>query len=353
MSAISQLQKYFEGKRLFIPIAIGVGVAFYFFYHDFDIEAYRAITWKPAILVWFLIALLMVVFRYLGYVVRLRILSDKVLTWKECLQLVGLWEFSSAISPGIVGGTAAAFILLAQEKKLDTGKSTAIVLATSYLDVLFYVLAVPLFLAFTGILDLIPLNVGPIGKNGMLYYFLGAYGLLLAWAVFIYIGLFRHPKWISTAVINLFKLGFLRRWKVNAKEWGDEIIISAIEYKSKSRKYWFAAFGATVFSWTARFVLVNMLILAFGNGLEFLEIFSKQLIMWGALLIPFTPGASGLAELLFPAFLGEYFANGQLANSTSVLWRIISYYPYLFLGFIIFPVWIKRIIKDRRSTTEV
>ena len=349
MSALSQLQKYFEGKRLIIPIALGVVVGLIFFYKDFDREAYDVIDWQPRVFIWLFLAVLMFLFRYLGYVLRLRILSEKLLGWRESLQLVALWEFCSAISPGIVGGTAAAFILLAQEKKLGTGRATAIVLATSYLDVLFYVLAVPLLLVFTGLLPILPESVGPAGSNAIVTYFLLAYLILLLWAVLVYIGIFRRPRWIKHIVTKLFSFRILKKWQQNAVEWGDEIVTSAQAFKDKPRSFWLKAFGATFFSWSARFVMVNFLILALGSGMQFLAILSKQLVMWGALLIPFTPGASGLAELLFPAFLGEYFANDQLANSTSVLWRLISYYPYLFLGFIVFPVWIKRVIKQQKA----
>ncbi len=349
MSALRQLKKYFEGKRLFIPIALGLAVSFYFISKDFNPSVYKNIVWGPRMLFWLLLALIMLVFRYLGYVVRLRILSDKVLSWKECFQLVLLWEFSSAISPGIVGGTAVAFVLLAQEKKLDTGQSTAIVLATSYLDVLFYIVAVPLILLLTGLDSQIPEQVGPFSKSLVKGYFLFAYFLLLSWAAVVYIGIFIKPAFIKRVLIYLFKLPLLRRWKRKAHIWGEELIIAAEEFKKKKKSFWLKAFGVTTFSWVARFLLVNFLILALGYGSSIMEILARQLIMWGALLIPVTPGASGMAELLFPAFLGEYFSNIQLANTTSVLWRLISYYPYLILGFIIFPIWIKRVIKDQRS----
>ncbi len=353
MSSVRQLRKYFEGRNLIIPIVIGVAVVFYFFYRDFDPNAYKDIDWGVNVLFWFILALIMVGFRFLGYVYRLRILSDEKLSWRKCFHLVVLWEFSSAISPGIVGGTAAAFILLAQEKKLGTGKSTAIVLATSYLDVLFYVLAVPLLLIFTGLNSQIPGQIGVFSGSLMKGYFIASYVILIVWAVVVYVGIFIRPQVVSGILKGIFRLPLLRRWKENAKVWGDELLVASEEFRLKRRPFWFKAFGATLFSWTARFALVNFLILAFGHGTEVLEIFARQLIMWGALMLPVTPGASGLAELLFPAFLGEYFSNPQLANSTSVLWRLISYFPYLFLGIIVFPIWIRGIIKEARSRHQL
>jgi uncharacterized membrane protein YbhN (UPF0104 family) len=67
--------------------------------------------------------------------------------------------------------------------------------------------------------------------------------------------------------------------------------------------------------------------------------------MWCILILPITPGASGLAEALFPAFLRKYFVNDTIANIGTLIRRLLSYYPYLIIGTVIFPVWIRRIIK--------
>ncbi len=74
----------------------------------------------------------------------------------------------------------------------------------------------------------------------------------------------------------------------------------------------------------------------------------KQLIMWGVLLIPLTPGASGLAEILFSSFLGEYFASPSLANMTSIIWRLVSFYPYIVAGVIVLPLWINRVFMSKK-----
>jgi uncharacterized protein (TIRG00374 family) len=53
-----------------------------------------------------------------------------------------------------------------------------------------------------------------------------------------------------------------------------------------------------------------------------------------------TPGGSGLAEFIFSDFLGEFIPQG-LSASLGLLWRLISYYPYLFIGAILLPRWIR------------
>jgi uncharacterized protein (TIRG00374 family) len=88
-------------------------------------------------------------------------------------------------------------------------------------------------------------------------------------------------------------------------------------------------------------MLVNCLILALGNGVAAAEIFGKQLVMWAALMIPATPGAAGMAEWLFKGFMNNYFAHGQITSTTAFLWRLLSYWPYLFAGLLVFPAWLK------------
>jgi uncharacterized protein (TIRG00374 family) len=62
------------------------------------------------------------------------------------------------------------------------------------------------------------------------------------------------------------------------------------------------------------------------------------------ILLSPTPGGSGLAEFMFTDFLGEFISKG-LAPTLSILWRMLSYYPYLFIGAIILPRWIRTHIK--------
>jgi uncharacterized protein (TIRG00374 family) len=87
--------------------------------------------------------------------------------------------------------------------------------------------------------------------------------------------------------------------------------------------------------------VVNCLILAFHSGNDQVLIFARQLIMWIIMLISPTPGSSGVAEIVFTSFLSEFITHG-LQDAMSLLWRIISYYPYLVIGAIFLPRWIRR-----------
>ena len=261
------------------------------------------------------------------------------------MNIVILWEFASAITPGIVGGTAVALGIISQEKNINSGRSTAIVMATSYLDVLFYVLCIPILCAVSGISQHIPLLVGPFSHQAIFSYFLTTYSLFLGWVVIVHFGLFIKPKLIGTITKKIFSIPVLRKFSSKSEQWSNELEIAANELKNKDRSFWLKSFFHTSLAWFARFALVNFLILAFGNGTEVLAIFTKQLIMWGALIIPITPGASGLAEVLFTGFFSPYFDTAAQANTTSLIWRLISFYPYIIAGTVVFPIWLRNKIK--------
>lgn len=88
--------------------------------------------------------------------------------------------------------------------------------------------------------------------------------------------------------------------------------------------------------------------MAFNPGLlpaDHFLIYARQLVMWVILLISPTPGGSGIAEFAFSGFLEEFSPDG-LAGIQATLWRLFSYYPYLIVGSIVLPVWLRRIFKQ-------
>jgi uncharacterized protein (TIRG00374 family) len=89
-------------------------------------------------------------------------------------------------------------------------------------------------------------------------------------------------------------------------------------------------------------------VLAFGTTIfsEQLLIFARQFILWIIMLIPVTPGGSGVAEIMFPIFLKGYLPIG-LEEAVGVLWRLIGYYPYLIIGAILLPRWLRRVYSKK------
>jgi hypothetical protein len=73
---------------------------------DASALSYLSITWNSIFWIW--VAFLFVLSRTFFYVWRIRSLCDGNLSWMATLRIILLWEFTSAISPSTVGGTALA-----------------------------------------------------------------------------------------------------------------------------------------------------------------------------------------------------------------------------------------------------
>ncbi len=99
-------------------------------------------------------------------------------------------------------------------------------------------------------------------------------------------------------------------------------------------------------SWTSRYWVVNTIIISF-FGFKFMNfdnnllVFGKQLVMWIMMLVSPTPGGSGFAEYVFKEFLNEIVPSGT-GVMLAFVWRVLSYYPYLFIGMFIVPRWIRK-----------
>jgi hypothetical protein len=118
-------------------------------------DALSAINWNSKTFLWLGVALLFMVGRDFFYMLRIRLLTNKELTWKSSFSVIMLWEFASALSPGVVGGAAVAMFILKREK-IALGRSTAIVLITTLFYNLFYIILIPFVFLFIGQADLFP-----------------------------------------------------------------------------------------------------------------------------------------------------------------------------------------------------
>lgn len=288
-----------------------------------------------------LMALVMMFCRDFGYMIRIRYLTDKKLSWRQSFRVIMIWEFASAMTPGIVGGAAVAMFILKREG-INLGKSTAIVLITALLDELFYILIVPLTLLLVGTEAFFP-NEFTTQFFGMVInpfaLFLVAFSVIFLIVLFLLVAIFIAPYWFKNFLLFFCRIFFLKKFKSRVEKTGDDIIIASKEFKGKSFSFWGTVFGATIFSWMGRFMVINCLILAFSPLADQLLIFARQLSMWVILLISPTPGGSGIAEFAFSGFLSDFIPFGMVAI-LAILWRLISYYPYLFVGAILLPKWL-------------
>jgi len=327
-------------SKVILPTVIGLGVVVYLFYREFDPEIFSRITFTWTSALWLFAAFLCMVGRDFGYMIRIRALSDWELNWRQAFRIIMIWEFTSAATPGSVGGTSVATLFVHKEG-INVGRSSAIVMMTSLLDELYFVLMFPLLILLvkSGVLFAIPDSPG--WTHGLMAIALIGYGIKLIWVLALGYGVFFNPRGLSRLIYRIFHMPGLRRWKRGAGKAALDIIVSAKEMKSKKAKYWIDALLSTFLAWTSRYWVVNFMFLAFFAVNEHFLIFARQLVMSLILLVSPTPGGSGVAEFTFDIFLGDFIPQiAGFAIALAFLWRLISYYPYLIIGALMVPKWL-------------
>jgi uncharacterized protein (TIRG00374 family) len=335
-------------SRAIYPIIIGLGVVGYMFYRVFNPEALTLLNLTGWSFVWILVAITLMAFRDIGYIIRLMLLSEGKLTLRQAFRVIMLWEFTSAITPSAIGGTSVA-ILYINKEGLSVGRSSAVVMATSLLDELYFILMFPLLLILVKAKVLFGISgiEGEMSFSNELFLFaIVGYSLKLIYVLILSYGLFFNPRGLKWLILMIFKLPILRRWKYDANDAGTEIIENSKDFKKKSLSFWLKAFGATILSWTSRYWVVNALLLSFFAVSDHFLIIARQLVMWIMMLVSPTPGGSGFAEFVFKRYLGEFIpvdsaSLGAVAIAMALVWRLATYYPYLIAGVIIFPRWVK------------
>ncbi len=335
-------------SRALYPIIIGLSVVAFMFYREFNADVFSFIKLTKWGVLWLLIAMLLMVFRDVGYILRLLVLTEGKLTLRQAFRVIMLWEFTSAITPSAIGGTSVAILYVTKEG-LSVGRSSAVVMATSLLDELYFLIMFPLLLLFVKTSVLFGLSgqdATAVFSNELFFFALIGYILKFLYVIVLAYGLFINPRGLKWLILMIFKLPILRRWKHGANDAGSEIISNSKEFRAKPFSFWLKAFFSTVLSWTSRYWVVNALLLAFFAVSDHGLIFARQLVMWIMMLVSPTPGGSGFAEYVFTRYLGEFipveaFALGSVVVAMSLVWRLVTYYPYLVIGAIVFPRWIK------------
>lgn len=345
----------FKISKVIVPILIGLGVGCFMIAKEYqknsDLFSNLASLFNTYTISCLILALMFELGREITYMVRIRILSDNKLSWKQAFQIIMLWEFSSTVTPTSVGGSAVALFIIPLEG-IGVGRSTAIVMLATLMDELFYIIVTPIVIMIVGydIAFATKFKFSVFGlKVSEFNVFLIGYCFMMLLTVVILVAIFFYPKKFRRFIYGLSEKNFLSRWKYKLQKTGDDVLTSSEEFKQKRFPYWLKVYLVTVASWSCRFLVLNCILAAFNPNLSGqLVIYVRQLIMWIVLCISPTPGSSGVAEFAFPLFLNG-FLPPSIEPILALLWRLFTYYPYILVGLIVLPFFTRRIAKRKKS----
>jgi uncharacterized protein (TIRG00374 family) len=335
-------------SKIILPVLLGLAVILYLVFRQFDTDELAKIEWNSRLLLYLGIAVLIYVGRHIFYALRLVILSDKAFTLKHGIELVFIWEFASAISPTSIGGSAVAVFFLSQEK-ISGAKAVSIVLYTVIVDTLFFLMSLAGLLAVFGPQLIRPDMTSMFQGYGIIFMvvwlFMLTYGGVLVW------GLFR-PRVIKRLLMWVASWPFIKRYRLALYQIGQDVVTTSKELRTKPLSFHIQAISLTIGAWIARFAAVNFIILALVNVdwsfMEHFLVYARSETMYVITQFSPTPGGSGVMEIMFSGFFKD-FISASIGSVAALLWRLITYYPYLIIGALIIPNWIRRVVKQRRK----
>lgn len=333
-------------KKVWLPILCGLAITGFLFYRSGKISIETLALLSKPNWPYFCVAFLSIALREFGHVYRLRLLSSNRLSWASCFYVATLWEFGTAVTPSVVGGGLVAIFLLSREG-LSMGRSIAYIVVTGIMDNLFFLLAGSFGLA--GAYDSIFLMAGSLSSSMNLFFML-IYAFFLVYNLVMTIGVFINPKLLKWILLYVTSIGFLKRWRRSAYQLSKDIMGTSDEFRGKSFSFWAKILLCTLLTWIVRYSLMNAFIaayfpLTFG---EHLEIWGKQVVMWALMLVPVSPGGSGIAEFWFEKFFEPMLGDYTLL--IALFWRIATFYLYLVLGVMLLPKWLQR--RFKRTTVS-
>ena len=346
-----KLLKSISPTRIILPIFIGLLVIAYIVKDQLNPEEFETINWNNHVSFWIGISILVYVIRHLFIAWRLRLLSEYEFSWKKSIELVFILEFASAVSPTNFGGSAVAFFMLIQET-ISGARATAIVVYTIVADTIFFVITIPLLALLFGMNAFRPDMLSDSNFDGLgttliiVWFIMAVYGLM-----FLY-GLFIRPKHLKRLLNTFASWRIFGKSRERIRKAAEDIEVTALGISSKPFSFHAHAAWMTLAQWICRFFSITAILIAFSPNLragfiDHIILLSRGEALYAVTAYSPTPGGSGVAELIFSRFYSDY-VNQNAAVLGAIFWRVITYYPYLFLGIIIIPNWIRTIINRRR-----
>ncbi|MBN2433802.1 MAG: flippase-like domain-containing protein [Spirochaetes bacterium] len=283
----------------------------------------------------FIAAVCLSILYWVIWAVRLKILSSaldnkiNISLW-EHIKIITASLFIAGITPSSAGGEPIRIHLL-HKNGMSTGGATAAVMTERLLDAIFILVCVPF--AFFVYKDLIEVNAVKIGL------YLGIAFFIALILIFIYA--IKNPQKLKVFLIFIAKKAHrfipTTKWKKETHliekitNEVDNFHQSMLFFRKERKKEFFTGGIVTILFWSTGFLVPSMLLLGMGLKPFILESYCAQVLLVICILIPTTPGSSGVAEAS-TAFLYAPLINQSLLGIFILLFRFITFHLNLLVG---------------------
>ena len=286
---------------------------------------------------YFLLAVLLNVLTFFIWGARLKVLSNAI----DKNVHVGLWEstkivianlFLAGITPSMAGGEPVRIYLLKKDG-MSFGGATASVLAERLIDAIFILACIPfaLFIFKDRISDKI-LNTGLL---------IGVVVFIIFVALFLYA--IKYPDKVKSFLTSLeLKIAKLFKRKERTKLTDfinrevDNFHNSMVFFAREGKKAFLIGGVLTVAYWFTGFLIPSALLVGLGLPPYIIESFAAQMLLLVIVMMPTTPGSSGIAEGgmagLYSVIIGIGSPQLYLLGVFVILFRFITYHMNVIAG---------------------
>lgn len=338
----SKALKVLNPRSVWLPILLGLCIVVYLAYQDDQFSAENLRKFQDFSLSFLPLLLMVILFKDGLNAFRVGLLSHHEVSFYPALRVVLLWEFAIAVTPPVLGAAAVLIFIIFKEGQ-SLGKAIAYALLLATLDNLFFLTASPLAIWFSSgeVLPRVEQSNDLLSENiPQIFWF--SYFSIALYTLFMLSALLLFPKTVRKLLEGLMNFKGLKRWKAGVMKQSDELVLASQVLKGQSFFHWFKLLLATYGVWILKYAIVSVWI----NGFQALTLgdhllmIGRHVALWLVMLVSPSPGNAGTAEFIFPVFYQE-FAGGYTFTS-SILWRLSTYYPYLIVGVLLLPKWWKK-----------
>lgn len=320
----------FTGRKAFWPVLLSLAVLAFIGW----------LTWEPGALgqffrvvnLWLILAaagLLALRVFVGGY--RLRYASSNHLTYSAAVRGQLIWDFSSSVTPSVIGGAPVAAILISRDDQQPVGEITAIMLFAMLMDQIWFALAVFILVTASLFVDVYPDALGKIGAGVFTTYFVG----MMLWATFFAYSTLVRPELLQSLVRRIFKIKWLRRFQHRVEEELESWLERAKIIRSQPPRFYMYGLIFAGLAWTFRYLVLFLVVSSVHHIPNAIQFIARTMAMLHLALVLPTPGGSGGIEGMYALFFTEPLIPKGFVAPTLLVWRFMAYYVAIGIGLVI------------------
>jgi len=326
---------------LILSVIISIVIIALIFYFTIDSETIEQLSKTTIKYEYFFIAILLNITFWFLWGVRLKVISNRldknidINLWSST-KIVIANMFLASITPSMAGGEPVRIYLL-NKRGMNLGCATATVISERLVDAIIVFTIVPIaFYVFYNIPGIHDITDFSIISNALI---IGIFVFAVFFVVFLY-AIAKPDKtkrfliWINKKISRFRKNkesehAVITRIKTEVDNFHKGIIL----FKGEGRKTLIKSIIITIFIWSTGFMIPSMILMGLGFDPYFIESYAAQALLLVIVMMPTTPGSSGVAEIssygLYGVLLG---IDNPLIGVFIILFRFVTYHMNLIAG---------------------